>query len=217
MMLQSDAGYTLLELVVAVALIALMSVPLALGVQFGIRVWSDVHTEVSTQERIYLVRQRLREWVEAAYPFDVSRHASPYVYPFVGQESTLTLVSSVHPDRRLDALFRTTLRLTDNQFQVGIVPDHRSYETNEPSQWTTLLIGVEEVELSYLDTLDADNPVWVPAWSGKQTLPAAVRVRLSFVEAAREWPDLVVPIVLTQWSHCIFDASGGTCEAKGLL
>lgn len=216
-MLRADDGYTLLELLVAVALIAMMSVPLALGIQFGIHAWSDIHTEVSEQERTFLVRQRLKGWVEAAYPFDVTRHASPYLYPLSGQQSELILVAPVHPDPRVDALYRTEFRLNNNDFQVGIVPDHGSYVIGDPNEWTTLLSGVEELEFSYLDALDPDNPIWISSWSGRRDLPVAVRVRLSFSEQGREWGELIAPIVLIQWSHCTFQAGPGTCEARGLL
>lgn len=213
-MTRLDEGYTLLELLVAVAILSLMAVPMALSIQLGIHSWQTTHDAVSVQERDMLVRQTVANWLEAAYPFDANRKPGQRLFPFEGTPSSVNFASSINPDPRSDARYNVTLELAEDKLEAHIALDHLTHFPDRSSTTVTLLEGVEDVVFSFLDgETDPSNPVWVSDWQSRFTLPRATRMHLSFSGADRVWPDLIVMPAISEWSHCAFDEVSRTCRS----
>ncbi|MCJ9430037.1 type II secretion system protein GspJ [Kordiimonas marina] len=209
----SDAGYTLLELLVAVAIMAMIAMPLGAGIHLGIDVWRKTASKADTFERDMLVRQRLESWLASAYPFDINRRLDLRLYPFDGTPDSLTFVAPTAPDPRANSLNRIQLSVTDGKLTAGFTPDPQSYDVSAPVESTTLLDGVASWSLAYLDGVtDPANPKWVTSWTKHFGLPQAVKIKLSFKDAHRTWADLVAPLVVTEWSHCAFDEVSRACR-----
>lgn len=204
-MMRSDAGYTLLEMLAAIAIIALMSVPMASGMEFGIRTWQDAHVKVSEQERIMLVRARLTDWMRGAHPVDVNRVAGVKSYPVTGDEATLSFMTAIHPDPVRDSLYRVTLRLSEGgALQAGVMPDHAQYEDGAEETWFDLLAGVDAVRFSYLDGVDAGGSfIWASEWQERISMPQAFRMDLDFADDKQGWQTVTVRPVISEQAHCV--------------
>ncbi len=205
--MRSEAGYTLLELIVALAVISLITVPMAMSLEFGVAAWRSLHNDISELERDVLVRQRVQYWIENAYRSDSTRQESEIQYPLVGEGQAISFIAPLNPDPRFDSFYRVRLEMEGTHLIMRILPDHASYNIDAAYEQTSLLSGVDFVEFKYLEP---DIDAWTGSWAGGK-LPSAIRMRLSFTDKNRSWPDLIVSPRREQWAHCIFDKVSGNC------
>ena len=180
-----DAGFTLLEILAAVAVFGMVLALLTQGVQFGLRA---TRLQAEAHDRngdLAAVDRALRRMVALAdpgtYPEPATLHGAAQRLSFTtelplrgdGQTQRADVTLSVEAGRLL-------LRWTPHRHAelYGGVPE---------VQETVLLDGVERLELAYWAT-----GAWVSTWNADK-LPALVRIRMVFPAATgRHWPPLVV-------------------------
>ena len=211
--MNDDAGFTLLELLVAVALMALIAVPASLAVSMGIDTWKSTNKAVEDAEYIMLVRASLRRWIGSAYPFDVNRVAGEQTFPLNGSENRLVISTPLNSDASVDALYRLSLSWdTDSQnLEFKFAVDLGADLDEQAAQ--TLLTEIEEFEVSYL-SLNSEPflPTWEASWQAKYSLPAAVRIKAKFTNPKLRWEELVIPLQVVDWAHCEFDEVSRECR-----
>lgn len=217
-MFARDDGYTLLELLVAIAILALMSVPLATGASYGIERWEKGQKAASQAERDMLVRRRLQSWLEGSYLFDRYRHASASTPAIVGDEAYIAFSTVTYPDTSRNTLSRVILYLEEGVFIASLTPDFAIYGGDIEPTHVTLADGVEGLTVEYLDQWSTPNlPSWVNAWpvnpDHQDLAPAAIKLKLTFADNQRSWPELIVPLVLRDWSFCIANEQSKQCQA----
>lgn len=212
--MNSDDGYTLLEMLAAVAIMAMISVPLTWGFQSGVSYWRTAHETAQEQQKMIQLRTRLQEWLSSAYPMDVNRIPGQQTYPFEGYSDELMFSAAVHPDPTQDSLYRILLRRnSDSVLQLGLLPDSLNLADRDNMQWFDLLDDVGQVRFGYLEGVDVSGaPIWVTEWRQKFGLPQAVRVTIEMSEASMTWEDIVAPISLNEWAFCAFDAVSRSCR-----
>lgn len=177
-------GFTLLELLIAVAVLGLVIVLLDQGVAFGLRATA---TQQQTQDRhgdLDAVDRALRQLIAQADP-----GSFPEPPPFRGTQSSVTLVSELPiaatgGRERVDAELlaagdQLRLRWTRRRHVTPFGPAPRPQEL-------VLLTGVRALDLSYFD-----GKTWNTAWSGDR-LPLLVRATLRFTDDRRRWPPIEV-------------------------
>ncbi|UTW58735.1 prepilin-type N-terminal cleavage/methylation domain-containing protein [Kordiimonas sp. SCSIO 12603] len=201
---QDEQGFSLLELVVAIALLALISLPLYSGVSYGIRVWSFTHQELEDTERQYLMRAMIARWFERAYPFDVLRAPGDIIYPLEGTLESVSFTAPIHPDSRRDQLSRVTLSNQEGQLVLEVSGDHAVYSSDVSSEKVVLFDGVESLNFAYLatDVNSRRNEQWQNSWLENRQLPSAIRLVVSFTDPDVKWSELVVPFKVTERAFC---------------
>ncbi|MEY4640707.1 MAG: hypothetical protein RLZZ227_701 [Pseudomonadota bacterium] len=197
-------GFTLLEMLLAMALTALLLGMLSAGVYAVVNDWRDESVGLDdTLDRTLVVLQLERALI-AAFPHSYvdPERLSRHVY-FEGDESSLSFVSAVSPQRstgltgwRLESDAEgLNLRLTP---AFADSPDVR-FEELEPS---ALLPGYRAT-FRYLLQRSPDEKEWLDEWRGaeQQSLPIAVHLVLTPLdETLDEAPlDIVAPI--RAWRH----------------
>lgn len=197
----SQRGFTLVELLVALGLMALVSVALFGGMRFGMRAWETGTQRIDQATRIELVQSLLRRQLsQAKLPPNKPNNSAP---AFVGEADRVAFVApSPRPDDiGTDVQFvlaKSTARGRSQLTLTWAPPQAReSGEAPSSPEATMLLEDVASVELGYYGAPDPQRPAqWWDAWDGAHGLPALVRLRLSFPKGdERRWPDLIIHIV----------------------
>lgn len=106
----SEQGFTLFELLVSVAILSLLAVPIAGGINLGLKTWIDVHEDAEAQEKMFLTQERLSSWISNAYYLDVSRNGLQSEKMLVGNSDSIEFSTAIHPDPVLGNLYRTKFR-----------------------------------------------------------------------------------------------------------
>lgn len=197
------AGFTLVELLVALTLFAIMSVLLFSGLRFGVRAWEVGGDRIERLALVESVQNLLRRQLSQAslpyIPVDVRARAP--VSGFIGTSDAVRFIARLPAHRGSGGLYvfllsakhtgtRAELRLSWQTF----LPDALSPESFEPEDERSLLDGVADFQFAYYGSYDpARAPQWNETWDGILGLPDLIRIRVTFPPGdIRRWPDLVV-------------------------
>jgi general secretion pathway protein J len=185
------AGFTLLEVVIALALFGLLLAALGQGLRFGLKTWDLQAAAAGRSDALLATDRGLRRLIEAMEP---ENSASP-LSAVDGRADRLSFVTrfpaALGWDRRVDAVLtlgsggRLVLRWHPHRHEISFASPAADTET-------VLLDGVERLALAYWrPAAPGIAGGWVDSWN-QPGLPALVRVRLSFGKGdPRHWPDLV--------------------------
>jgi general secretion pathway protein J len=183
------AGFTLLELLIAVAVLGTVLVLLNQGVQFGLRA-------TALQARVKERKGDL-EAVDRAIRGLIA-HADPGMFPepasLRGTEDAVSLTTELpSPEGGEPRRVAATLLAADGQLRLRWVPLRhvQLFGPAPAAQEMALLEGVTGLRVAYFAR---GGSGWVPTWNG-ETLPALVSVQI-VLAAERHWPPILTAPLL---------------------
>jgi general secretion pathway protein J len=206
------AGFTLIEMLVTMTLLALIVVVLFGGLQFGARAWEGAQAHGSLTEELRVVQNLIRRELEQAYPYyDTSDTAHPVVDFHGGQDwveflaPSPTGTGSVGRDR---VTIRTEHAGAKTRLTIRGIPEMAGARN---AAWSSVLLeNVEAVHISYLSA-----GTWTAGWRGAETMPSLVRIQVTFPAGdGRAWPDLVIAPRIEADVACDFDVESKRCRGR---
>jgi general secretion pathway protein J len=200
----AEAGYTLLELLIALALLAVIASLLVKAITSA-RQALNVVDQRGTQASVPAVQSVLRRLlVEARANPDVAGHADPN-RAFIGEPNKLGFVSSFVPQGQYGGLWRYEIALDANEGAAesnALVLTQQlvrpaSQATGRPLR-TVVTNEVRALSVRYFGAEDKDSASqWQDAWRHPYRLPSLVSVDVTFVRAdGRQWTTLIVALPL---------------------
>jgi general secretion pathway protein J len=193
MMPRGSPGFTLLEILVALAVFGFLLVGLSQTVRFGLTAWhQDVRISTGKTD-LEAVDRALRLIVENFAPGD--DQARP---PIEGSPSALTGVTQLRvPGSGLVPVrVEASLALSGRRLVLRWRPQHHWAPVSAPvpPQETSLVGGVSRLAIEYWRPPGS----WVSAWR-EADLPLLIRFRLTFSGPdAPRWPDIIVAPLLSR-------------------
>lgn len=190
---RKSAGFTLLEMVVALAVFGFLLAGLSQTVRFGLTAWRQDIRLSDRKTDLEAVDRSLRSIVENLSPGDDG--ARPAID---GSADRLTGVTRLHvPGSGLMPVrIEAGVAVSGNRLVLRWRPYHHA-QTLAPvpaPQETELLSGVVRLGIAYWQP----SGVWVSAWR-EPDLPALIRFRVTLAgEGAPRWPDIVVAPLLSR-------------------
>jgi len=179
----SRSGLSLLELLVSLALLALIGAGLAGAFGLGTQLWGRTAALGQYSQEIAL-RAQLRRYVSQALP---PTRLTPFANPFYGNEDRFSFITLAATPFAPDAaamrmgitLDGSTLRLrTELLDDDGVVAE----------SWEDILAeDAFGLEIQYY----AQDDTWLNEWSDNTRLPRLIRVRLN-EGATPPWPEFTV-------------------------
>ncbi|MFZ1547994.1 MAG: prepilin-type N-terminal cleavage/methylation domain-containing protein [Candidatus Nitrotoga sp.] len=215
-----SAGFTLLELLIAMSLLGFILALLYGGMRLGSRSWDagEIRTENSTH--LALLQGFLRRELSQITPFHWKKKIDMNL-AFIGQPDSIKLVAPIAVRLGTGGLFLISLELAQDN-DVGqlvmrrAIPEAGSVDFTalENAEKIVLADHVEELSFAYFgaETKDAE-PQWQDQWGNldsQQHLPYLIRVRVKFSNG-RVWPDLVVAPLIGPDTGCAWDGSSNRC------
>jgi general secretion pathway protein J len=202
-----------LELLVAMTLLALLTVMLSGGLRFGSRVWE--RGEVKDDQSAG-VREFLRRSVEGMLPEprDIDDPTSGLLVS--GSATSLEFTTRTMAEAAMVGLYLLQLRQEEDAQGTRFVASWRrlppggspSGETTE-LETRTLLNGVKGVDFAYM----SPSGEWSSSWADSPQLPRYVRIRLQYPDGdARRWPELVVAPRISADLSCLYGAELPICK-----
>ena len=183
-----QAGFTLLEVLVALAVLGFLVLALAQGVRFGLGAWDSQARLLGRTGDLDVADRTLRRIVAHLVPTDDTRMPGLRGTATGFEGVTELPIPAASPMRQavvavgIDRAQRLVLRWTPHLHARRLGPPPAPEESE-------LLRGVERIEVAYWSA--AAGGGWLPAWT-RTELPDLVRVRLTFARNdRRRWPDIV--------------------------
>lgn len=197
-----DAGFTLFELLVTLALMALIAGFIAGGLQLGRRTWETTR-QIDRLSPSFAVRDVLRSSLAGAISVPTPGADLTIGTGFAGSPDALELVTASPASGFADGLVKLRLRLETRSGGLGLVLEHAPY-VQRATGGTVAGTGVPHLLLDRIESLgiryfgaaaDGDGKAWHRSWTRADRLPELVGIALTFAEGdLRSWPELIVDI-----------------------
>ncbi len=210
-----EAGFTLLELLVAVTLLGLLTIVLYGSLHFGVQVWARSEDALDSTNRIRDVRTMLARDLTHAYPLLVSTDSVHAHIDFDGAADSVTFLA---PDEAMPgALDRVQIKLEANAADTDFMRRSTLELSTRSDQRTTVLLRhVKGLSFSYygLDPGEA-QPNWRREWRNKTRLPLLIDIRIGSLEGPKDvWRELLVAPRLSSDVGCVFDPLTKDCRGR---
>ncbi len=195
-----QAGFTLLELMVSLALVGLLTMVLTGGIRFGARVWEASRVQTEAASEIHAIRRFVRERALAARPVRaMGDDAKSRAAGFSGDGAALALVTLMPAYVARGGLYHFEIAATAMDDGMGMAVKWWPYggaESGPGSGRRLLLEGARDIRLSYFgDGGETGAMAWHDDWRGRRDLPRLISIKVVFPPGdPRVWPELIVAL-----------------------
>jgi len=189
-----EAGFTLVELLVSLAIIALISLMAVTALRTGHRIWERTSAQVNTTDREVGVRRVLRRQIASLLPLQGRIGRSQEQLLIEGDNDALAFVAPLPAYFGRHGLYRIEYRLQNNQliFARSVYQLPRDFETRfADMSHEVLLENIQNIRFSYLmqNSVQGD---WIDSLKRMTDPPALVRLEIQEADNPDEWRTFLV-------------------------
>ena len=171
---ENEAGFTLLELLVAITILSLLLVALSAGVHFAGRAWRSQEDRIGRQGDIHAVQNVLRNMLASGAAIE-------------GSQRDVKFVGRLPEALARGGLFDIELLSDGDDLLLSWRPHFKGANSGFGQNEAKLLDGVQGLELSYFTAAKGWQSVALD--KSKAVDMIAIRARLS---NGRVWPQLMI-------------------------
>lgn len=221
-MRRAHAGFTLIELVVAMTILGAMMLLLYSGLSFALRSWDagaavGGHTADSRIGENFLRRELLE-----IFPMRWKDPTQLRV-AFEGETQRLRFVSSRPAGLSAGGLSLVGVEVEGEARSGGrhlvmrrAMPDDNAEDFGplDAAEPTVIVADVQDVEFSYFGAEnDFGEPRWTEEWPHQSRVPQLVRIRLRTADG-QALPDMVVRVMLGEEAGCLENSFQRLCRPR---
>jgi general secretion pathway protein J len=217
---RSCAGFTLVELLIALLLFSLLSVALFGSIRAGTAAWSRAMSRADESDHSLHGQDLLRHLIENAYPLYLSDNAKSGHVDFAGSDSSLSFLSDAPMALGTGGRSRINLAVERHGDTVDLLleskPELAIANDEAEKARKPLLTGASAVAFSYFGKTPADLSVtWQHDWANRAELPRLVRIEVRFqTNDGRDSLDLIVAPRIAADVRCVLDQITTRCQGR---
>ena len=216
-----EQGFTLIEMVLAMVLLAAMLGMAWGGFSFALRAWEAGDANGHRTADLRLAENFLRREFTEIFPM---RWKDPMQlkFAFEGERDRMRFVSSRPPGITAPGLALVGLTLEGGENRsVNLVmrrappdDDARDFKPLDGAEAMVLIPKLSAVEFAYFgSTSDVNEPRWQDSWSTPDRMPLLVRIRLVGGDGV-PMPDLVARLALSEEAGCLENTFQRICRPR---
>jgi general secretion pathway protein J len=216
---ETDEGFTLVEALVAVALLSLLSVLVAGALRFGVAAWQRGGDASDRIDEIIHAENFLRGMIARASPHFIARPGEKGHVAFEGQARSLRFITEAPLAFDQAGRFVVILRAETKEAGTALLIESRpelAATDGKPGQAALrpLLEGLTGVTLAYFGAKSPRTArEWHRDWVREAELPELIRIDLSAMGAPLLEPIIIRPMLDVDVS-CVFDALTKRCRGR---
>lgn len=188
-MRRGERGFTLLEVMMAVAIVGALLVIAFSGVRIALAAWRQGEDRAEAHQHVRSVALSLARSIGAAYPYNGPRGEAPTpTLLFAGDDKRLEFVTQAapYPASTPVAFTAVVFELGDSDERRGLVIRQRMLPNRDPFTDAVVVFNdpaLTELAFSYLD----ENGAWQDTWETEiqKRLPRAIRITVGGTVAGR--------------------------------
>jgi general secretion pathway protein J len=233
-----QAGFTLLELLIATTVLAFLSLLLFGGLRFGTRVWEKSETATTQMNKIRAAQLFLSDEIRHIYPFFAGATPTDKHVDFTGEDRRMTYFA---PSKSVPGgMDLVTLQTQPGRNGLSLVVARKVELEGAAANMShhTIISGLKWIQISYFGAPSpagtaanslvtnkaglgsgaaaqaAAAPQWTSVWEGQKRLPLLIRIRASVGGRNSTWPDLVVSPQIEVDESCVLDQMSKYCQGR---
>ena len=221
-------GFTLIELLAAITLLGLLAAILMGTVRGAERSTTAATDVVERTEQYARTHAFLRDHVGGALPLRWRREVNQPL-KFNGTQSTLTYFAPVTSQIAEGGVMWWQLAVAKSSSpskgsqlvlrRLPAAPDEKAVPDLASAEAIVLADNIDSLTISYFDPGDdpltnPDGGTWLDSWDENARMPTLITLRVT-ESADRKWPELTVPLKLSQAIGCNFDFQRQRCIIQG--
>lgn len=217
------AGFTLLELLVAVSVLGLLSISIARGLKLGSQGWTRAYAATWQADRMRDARRLLQQLVTAATPAFAKQISSSGDFndrsiAFTGTPEILALITRLpqsisQQSGGMPLMVAARLSVENNSLVLDWRADLPRSDNGGPLPDSRLVAAshISAVRFAYFDPVNG----WQTEWIGRTALPTLIRVTLQDNDARQTmWPALIMQTRANGTTACLYDATDLQCQRQ---
>jgi general secretion pathway protein J len=199
-----EQGFTLVEVIIALTIVATLLVITFAGLRVGLAAWQRGDERAQALERSRSVTQVITRTLGAAYPYQAAAMGKePARLLFEGAADRVAFVTAVPPFPSADPVAFTAVTLGLSKASApGLALTQKALPNDKPFDVGLPPIFVDgavtDVRFRYLKNSKGE---WTDRWDAavEKTLPLSIEVTLTILQAGRsvEQPPLIVSLPVT--------------------
>jgi general secretion pathway protein J len=210
-------GFTLIEILVALALMAMIATILIASLEIGGHTWQRVTRATDRIDEITLAQTILRDQLSAIYP-DQRRRSGTEAGGFLSSDGSQIEFLGSAPLAQSDGIWRYHLQLEQPSGTLTLRSrrDLRYLSAGGNSDWSEepLVRSVASVTIHFLRESGESAAQWMDQWNDPHAVPRLIRVEVTFAPSdSRRWPPLYVAPLVDTDANCIFDVVSRSCRS----
>lgn len=211
---EGEAGFTLMELLIAISILGLIMLTLFSGLRFGARVWDRSERHMADVGDIARVQALLRRQIGQAYPAYVVASPTQGRVDFVGEADRITILGPAPRSLAEAGRARVTFRTERAGEGLALVMDARPELAGDAAQRSErLLTQLKRFKISYFGQASRAAPaIWHDNWPASARLPSLIRIEAELEDG--RWPPLTIAPLITADVSCRYDPLIRDCQGR---
>jgi prepilin-type N-terminal cleavage/methylation domain-containing protein len=213
MIRQREAGYTLAELLVVLALLGMMALVMADGMRFGGRVWEASARKAEAIETMSGGQTLLRTVLERIVPRDLDPGIPGDPDLFRASPSRMTFLALAPAAIDAGGLSRFDLEVRAGNGGFELVMSWQPLAGRNARERRIAITGARAITFAYARRDQDGSLVWRNDWADQSGAPDLIMVRVTGQgRGVAPWPDLLVRPRISRDPTCIYDPVSFACR-----
>lgn len=210
----SEAGFTLVEMLVGLVLTSLLAVMLLGAIRYGLTIRERTALRATALDKVVAVQDFLRSSLSLAYPRLIGAANGTGRLEFEGTPTSVRFVAPAMQSGGRGGRSSFTIGMSKSSPPAFVVDidDPRAAANGRKDM---LLANIAGVTFSYLTKVASGEARWVDRWDPVASLPAAIRVTVQFPPGdQRVWPELLIVPRIDVDVGCVLDDLTKRCRGR---
>ena len=195
---QRNDGFTLIEILIGMALLSIIMMLLFSVFRVGVRSWDSGEKKATETNQQLIVQSFIRSQLARTRPlydnFDDDNIEGEPVFSFAGTESSVQFVSAFQAREGLRKFSFFFDPRGEGSLKVSVDPFFATFDQDIGHEELTLIEPVDLLTISYFGQETAeDDPEWSDSWEDRRALPLLVKFEIQLSrDETQQWPPLIV-------------------------
>ena len=176
-----SAGFTLIELIISIAILSIITVIIGAAFRLGIQAWEKGEKETEDAQRLRVLSSLFSQQLKSLYPYKIKMEdKDEEVVVFKGESDSITFVTTLTDSsyggfKWVQYIFRDGALL----YREGLLPDKKIEENikdKDKDKEEMIDTNIDDFQFSYLSP---DDDEWKESWDFGEGFPVAIKVNIS--------------------------------------